>query len=79
MLPRSGPGSSPHAGEKEGSLAVPSDLPISGQRWIVKDIQDRTIALVAIILCLPLLASIAAAIWLTEGRPIFFRQRRSIS
>ena len=74
--PRSRLGPSPHAGEKDCSLAVPSDLPISGRRWIVKDIQDRTIALVAIILCLPLLAAIAAAIWLAEGRPIFFRQRR---
>ena len=55
---------------------MPSDLPLSGGRWIVKDIQDRTIALVAIVLCLPLLAAIAASIWLTEGGPILFRQAR---
>ena len=55
---------------------MPPDLPLSGRRWIVKDIQDRTLALLAIMLCLPLLASIAAAIWLTEGGPILFKQRR---
>ena len=77
-MPGSGSGLSPHArgkGKKAG-LAVPSDLPISGRRWILKDIQDRTIALVAIIFCLPLLAAIAATIWLAEGGPILFRQHR---
>src|SRR6266851_4942834 len=42
-----------------------------------KRISDFVISLVAFILCLPLFAGVALAIWLESGFPILFRQRRT--
>ncbi len=42
-----------------------------------KRISDVVISLVAFILCLPLFAGVALAIWLESGFPILFRQRRT--
>jgi exopolysaccharide biosynthesis polyprenyl glycosylphosphotransferase len=43
----------------------------------VKYALDRLFAAVAILVLLPLLALVAAAIWATGGRPIFYRQQRA--
>jgi exopolysaccharide biosynthesis polyprenyl glycosylphosphotransferase len=47
-----------------------------GWQFAVKHGIDRLLALVALVLTLPLLAAGALAVWLSMGRPIFFRQRR---
>jgi Undecaprenyl-phosphate glucose phosphotransferase len=50
--------------------------PLSGWSWICKDLQDRTIALLVVVLCAPVLVAVSLAIWLTDGKPVLFRQHR---
>jgi exopolysaccharide biosynthesis polyprenyl glycosylphosphotransferase len=47
-----------------------------GWQFTIKYAADRVIAVVAIALVSPLLISGALAVWLSSGRPIFFRQAR---
>lgn len=42
----------------------------------LKEIVDKLIAMVLLLLFLPIMAVVALAILVTEGRPIFFRQKR---
>jgi lipopolysaccharide/colanic/teichoic acid biosynthesis glycosyltransferase len=53
-----------------------SERPLSGWRWVCKDIQDRTIAIVALLFCAPVMIAAAAAVVLSDGRPVFFCQKR---
>ncbi len=61
--------------ELDGVLAE-SQPPDSLYARHVKDIADRVIALLLLLVALPLLAVIALAILLTLGRPILYRQQR---
>ena len=47
-----------------------------GWQFAVKHGVDRLVALVALLLTLPVLAAGALAVWISMGRPVFFRQRR---
>ncbi|MGZ4380640.1 MAG: exopolysaccharide biosynthesis polyprenyl glycosylphosphotransferase [Gaiellaceae bacterium] len=47
-----------------------------GWQFEVKHGIDRLVALFALLLTLPVLAAGALAVWVSMGRPIFFRQRR---
>ena len=50
--------------------------PLSGWSYVVKSIEDRVIALLAIVALLPLMAVVAAAIKLDSPGPVLFRQKR---
>jgi len=52
------------------------DQPISGGDYILKDLEDKILATVALIFAAPLMAIIAAAIKLDSPGPVFFRQPR---
>ncbi len=47
-----------------------------GWQFTVKYALDRTLALALVVLAAPVLAVCAAAVWLSLGRPLLFRQRR---
>jgi sugar transferase EpsL len=47
-----------------------------GPRGATKTLLDRLGAALGLLLCLPLLAAVAAAVWVSLGRPVFLRQRR---
>ena len=47
-----------------------------GWQFLVKYAIDRVVAGIAVILISPILITLAAAVLITSGRPIFFRQRR---
>jgi len=49
---------------------------LSGVAWLVKNVLDRVIALVGLVLCTPLFLAIAVAIRLSDPGPVFFRQPR---
>ncbi len=49
---------------------------LSGLRWLIKSVFDRTVALGALVALLPLLAVIAFMIRLTDPGPALFRQTR---
>jgi len=53
-----------------------SDRPLSGWRWLAKDLQDRLIALCLLVVLMPVLVIVAATIKLSSSGPILFRQRR---
>ncbi len=48
----------------------------SGVRWVIKGLFDKLAAISALLVLAPLLAGIALAIALREGRPVLFRQAR---
>jgi Undecaprenyl-phosphate glucose phosphotransferase len=50
--------------------------PLQGWRWLQKDVQDRTIALMALLLFLPVFLIVAIGIRLSSPGPVFFRQMR---
>ncbi len=52
------------------------DRPISGGSFVLKSIEDRCLAVLALILLTPLMAAIALAIKLDSPGPVFFRQKR---
>jgi exopolysaccharide biosynthesis polyprenyl glycosylphosphotransferase len=64
--------------EHIGGLPLVSAHPANPRGWqfAVKYAVDRVAAAFALLLVLPVLAGAAAAIWLSLGRPIFFRQAR---
>ncbi len=49
---------------------------LSGGRRLLKAFSDRTIALSAIVLLLPMLVTLGLAVWLTTAGPVLFRQIR---
>ena len=57
-------------------LVAPRATEPAGWRFRVKYACDRVLSALAILLCSPILISASAAVWLSMGRPIFFRQMR---
>ena len=57
-------------------LLLASAPPLDGWHWVLKDVQDRILALLLLIVCSPALAAIALAIRLSSAGPILFRQER---
>ena len=53
-----------------------SERPLFGWRWVIKDIQDRSLALLLLVVVAPALIAIAIAIRLSSPGPVFFRQKR---
>lgn len=53
-----------------------SDRPLAGWYWVAKDIQDRIIALLLLVVALPTMLIIALGIKLSDPGPVFFRQKR---
>jgi exopolysaccharide biosynthesis polyprenyl glycosylphosphotransferase len=49
---------------------------LSGLAWLVKNLIDRLVALIGLIVVLPLFIAIAIAIRISDPGPIFFRQAR---
>ncbi|MDT5038655.1 MAG: hypothetical protein QOE03_3840 [Micromonosporaceae bacterium] len=49
---------------------------LSGLAWLVKNLIDRLVALLGLILALPLFIVVAIAIQLSDPGPVFFRQAR---
>jgi exopolysaccharide biosynthesis polyprenyl glycosylphosphotransferase len=64
--------------EHIGGLPLVTAHPSNPRGWqfAVKYAVDRLLAGLAVLLISPLLIGIAAAVWLTMGRPILFRQER---
>jgi Undecaprenyl-phosphate glucose phosphotransferase len=52
------------------------DRPLSDWKWVRKEIEDRSLAAVILLLIAPLLALIALAVKIDSPGPVFFRQRR---
>jgi exopolysaccharide biosynthesis polyprenyl glycosylphosphotransferase len=49
---------------------------LSGVAWLVKNVLDRVMAMIGLLITLPLLVGIGVAIKLSDRGPVFFRQRR---
>jgi exopolysaccharide biosynthesis polyprenyl glycosylphosphotransferase len=65
--------------ERLGGLPLIAVRPSNPKGWqfAVKYAFDRVVAALGLILLLPLLAGLAIAVWVSLGRPIFYRQRRA--
>jgi len=60
-----------------GMLLVPvASRPIAGWNWLIKHLEDKVVAALALILFAPLMLTIAAAIKLTSPGPVLYRQPR---
>ena len=57
-------------------LLVASAPPLDGWHWVLKDVQDRILAFLLLMICSPVLLTIAALIRLSSPGPILFRQER---
>jgi Undecaprenyl-phosphate glucose phosphotransferase len=57
-------------------LILASIPPLRGWRWVLKDVQDRFLAGLLLIICLPALLAIAAMVRVSSRGPILFRQER---
>ena len=67
------------AGTESGSClpVLPvARMPLHGWRWIIKDAQDRFLALLLLLVCSPVLLAAAVGIKLSSPGPVFFRQVR---
>jgi exopolysaccharide biosynthesis polyprenyl glycosylphosphotransferase len=64
--------------EHLGGLPLVSALPANPRGWqfALKYAFDRVAAALALLLALPIVAASAVAVWISLGRPIFFRQVR---
>jgi exopolysaccharide biosynthesis polyprenyl glycosylphosphotransferase len=49
---------------------------LSGVAWLFKNLMDRVMAAIGLLITLPLLIGVAVAIRLSDRGPVFFRQRR---
>jgi exopolysaccharide biosynthesis polyprenyl glycosylphosphotransferase len=49
---------------------------LSGVGWLVKNLMDRVVAAIGLLLLLPVLAGVGIAIRMSDKGPVFFRQRR---
>jgi exopolysaccharide biosynthesis polyprenyl glycosylphosphotransferase len=65
--------------EHIGGLPLISAKRIDPKGWqfAIKHGLDRLVALIALVPALPILGAGALAVWVSMGRPIFFRQRRA--
>jgi Undecaprenyl-phosphate glucose phosphotransferase len=52
------------------------DKPLSDWGWALKEIEDRVIAALALVLLAPVMLAVALAVKLTSPGPVFFRQKR---
>ncbi len=52
------------------------DKPLSDWGWALKEIEDRVIAAVALLLLSPVMLAVACSVKLTSKGPVFFRQKR---
>jgi Undecaprenyl-phosphate glucose phosphotransferase len=52
------------------------DKPLSDWGWVVKEVEDRVIALIALILLSPVMIAVACAVKFTSKGPILFKQKR---
>jgi len=52
------------------------DKPLSDWGWALKEIEDRVIAVAALVLLSPVLLAVACAVKLTSKGPVFFKQKR---
>ena len=50
--------------------------PARGRGLLVKEVLDRTLALIALVILSPVIAAVAVALLATQGRPVLFRQTR---
>jgi len=50
--------------------------PFKGSQGLVKVVEDYVVAAVALVLASPIILLAALAVWIDDGRPIFFRQPR---
>jgi exopolysaccharide biosynthesis polyprenyl glycosylphosphotransferase len=57
-------------------LIGPVSCNIEGLNFVMKRAFDLIVALLVLVLALPLMILVSIAIWITDGRPIFFRQKR---
>lgn len=53
-----------------------SERPLTGWSWVIKDLQDRALAIVLLILVAPVMVSISLAIKLSDPGPVLFEQTR---
>lgn len=53
-----------------------ADRPLTGWRYMVKEVEDRVLATLILVMILPVLAMIAIAIKLDSKGPVLFRQKR---
>ncbi len=61
---------------EEMVLVKLSDRPLAGWRWILKDLQDRTLAILLTVIMSPVMLAIMVAIKLSDPGPAFFLQER---
>jgi Undecaprenyl-phosphate glucose phosphotransferase len=52
------------------------DKPLSDWNWAIKEIEDRLVAVVLLILLSPVMLAVAVAVKATSKGPVFFRQKR---
>lgn len=52
------------------------DIPLSDWRYVLKMLEDRTLALLILVLILPVMGFIALCVKLDSPGPVFFRQKR---
>ncbi len=50
---------------------------LAGVSWLVKNVMDRAVAALGLLVCFPLFLLIAVSIRLSDPGPVFFRQRRT--
>ncbi|HEY9567495.1 MAG TPA: undecaprenyl-phosphate glucose phosphotransferase [Thalassobaculum sp.] len=53
-----------------------ADRPLTGWRYVVKEVEDRVLATIILAMILPVLAAVAVAIKLDSKGPVLFRQKR---
>ncbi len=52
------------------------DKPLSDWGWAIKEVEDRVIAAIALLLLSPIMLAVALAVRFTSKGPIFFKQKR---
>ncbi|MBN1516042.1 undecaprenyl-phosphate glucose phosphotransferase [Candidatus Sumerlaeota bacterium] len=52
------------------------DTPLQGMNLVVKNLFDKIVSSIMLLLGAPFYALIALAVWLDSGRPLFYKQRR---
>jgi Undecaprenyl-phosphate glucose phosphotransferase len=57
-------------------LLVVSAPPLDGWHWVLKDVQDRFLAVLLLLVCSPALLGISVLIRLSSPGPVLFRQER---
>ena len=57
-------------------LLMASTPPLDGWRWVLKDVQDRSLALLLLIILLPVLLGISVLVRVSSPGPVLFRQKR---